>query len=63
MRQLVLLCALVTGCAASSADYNASPDPVMRDRSDYADGWNRDQCMEGNKEACDELRRSTAAKR
>jgi hypothetical protein len=63
MRQVVFLCALVAGCAAASPDYEASQGPVMRDRTDYADGWNRDQCMEGNKEACDELRRSIAAKR
>jgi len=35
----------------------------MRDGSDNAAIWNADQCMDGNKEACDELRRSRAAKR
>jgi hypothetical protein len=36
---------------------------VMRDGSDNAAIWNADRCMDGNKEACDELRRSRAAKR
>jgi len=59
----LLLCALLCGCAASGPDRKPGQDPVMRDGSDNAAIWNADQCMDGNKEACDELRRSRAAKR
>ena len=59
----IILCAVVSGCAATGPDRNPGQDPVMRDGSDNAAIWNRDRCMDGNKEACDELRRSSAAKR
>ena len=63
MRHAVLLCALLAACASTTPEGKPSQGPVRFDRSDEADRWNRDQCMKGNKEACDELRRSTAAKR
>jgi hypothetical protein len=59
----ILLCALVSGCAAAGPDRKPGQDPAMRDASDNAELWIRDQCMDGKKEACDELRRSRAAKR
>jgi hypothetical protein len=61
IRQIVL-CALVSGCAAAGLDRAPDQDPVMRDGSDNAEIWNRDQCMEGNKAACDELRRARTGK-
>ncbi len=62
IRHAILVCVLLAACA-TAPDVRPGADAVMRDRSDDADRWNRDQCMDGHRDACDELRRSTAAKR